>query len=122
MDTLPLTPNGKVDRKALPAPTLPEQPAVDFLAPETETEKTLARLWSDVLGVERIAANHDFFELGGHSLSAVRLFVRAREAFHLELPLSVIFETPTLADLAQRIDTLRQTSSQPSARASGPRP
>ena len=105
LDSLPLTPSGKVDFAALPAPdrARPERKP-DFVAPRTRTERMLASTWTELLGVDQVGAHDNFFELGGHSLVAIRLLSRMREAFQLELPLRAIFESPTLAGLAQLVE------------------
>ncbi|WP_163867066.1 non-ribosomal peptide synthase/polyketide synthase, partial [Myxococcus eversor] len=105
LDALPLTPNGKVDRKALPAPDLarPELGA-EYVAPRTPVEEALARVWSELLGVERVGALDDFFDLGGHSLLATQVVARVRSLFSTELPLRELFEARTVAALAARID------------------
>ncbi|MBO0798593.1 MAG: amino acid adenylation domain-containing protein, partial [Blastocatellia bacterium] len=107
LDALPLTPNGKVDRKALPQPewTRPELESA-FEASRTPAEEMLASIWTDVLGLDRVGVLDNFFELGGHSLLAIQVISRVREAFQVELALSDIFETPTIACLAKRIETL----------------
>ena len=101
LDTLPLSPNGKVDRRALPDPdpTRPELEAA-FVAPRTPLEAAIARIWSEVLGIDSIGVHDNFFELGGHSLLATQVVSRIAETFHLDLPLRTIFETPTVAQLA----------------------
>jgi amino acid adenylation domain-containing protein len=105
LDSLPLTPSGKLDQSSLPAPdrSRPEKKA-GYIAPRTQTEHTLAGQWSELLGVDRVSAHDNFFQLGGHSLLAMRLLSRLREAFRLELPLRTIFEAPTVAELAQRVE------------------
>jgi acyl-CoA synthetase (AMP-forming)/AMP-acid ligase II/acyl carrier protein len=103
LPALPLTPNGKTDRKALPDPEGAGRPAgVPWAAPRTPVEETLAGIWQDLLGVERIGIDDHFFDLGGHSLLATRLMARVRDVFAVNLPLSALFETtPTIAGLAQ---------------------
>jgi amino acid adenylation domain-containing protein len=104
LESLPLTPNGKIDRKALPAPDA-EQLAVqvEYVAPRNEVEESLARIWIDLLGVQRVGVYDDFFHLGGHSLLAARVVSRVREAFRVELPLATFFEESTLGNLADAI-------------------
>jgi len=102
---LPLKPSGKVDRAALPDPDLTRlESTTSFQAPRTQTEEILAGIWERVLGVERIGRADDFFSLGGYSLLATRIISRIRESFQVELPVRSIFEWPTLAELAQRIE------------------
>ncbi|RKH75115.1 amino acid adenylation domain-containing protein, partial [Corallococcus sp. AB032C] len=108
LDTFPLTPNGKVDRKALPVPDAPAS-AVGYIAPRTPTEEKLAALFAQVLRVPRVGATDHFFELGGHSLLATQLVSRVRVAFDVELPLQALFETPTVAEVAARIDAALQS-------------
>jgi acyl transferase domain-containing protein/thioesterase domain-containing protein/acyl carrier protein len=75
-----------------------------YEAPETESEKVLARIWSELLGIRQIGVNDDFFQLGGHSLHAVRLFVAIRKQYGLSLPLSTLFERPSIRPLAALLD------------------
>ena len=98
LDALPLTPTGKLDRKALPAPVRMQQ--VAYAAPVTEVEQKLARLWQEVLGVERVGLHDNFFQLGGDSLSAAEMIARFPEHFGMELPLASLFEASTIAGLA----------------------
>ncbi len=93
--------NGKIDREAFPTPPHEsQQPARDFVRPRTETERSLAAIWTDLLKVENIGIKDDFFDLGGHSLLAIRLVSRIRDVFEVELPLATLFQAPTIADLA----------------------
>ncbi|MCB0165830.1 MAG: amino acid adenylation domain-containing protein, partial [Anaerolineae bacterium] len=105
LDSFPLTPNGKIDRKALPAPEWRTGPAYE--PPQTPTQTSLAPIWAEVLGLERVGIHDNFFELGGHSLLATQLISQMRYRFQVDLPLRDLFEWPTVATLADRIDTLR---------------
>jgi amino acid adenylation domain-containing protein len=100
---LPLSPNGKVDHRALPAPEAMADAGHELAAPRTHLEERLADLWRDVLKVERLGIHDSFWELGGHSLPAARLAHRVRESFGVELPVSALFELPTLAEYAAAI-------------------
>ena len=109
LDGLPLTPSGKVDRRALSGPAFaPQAPDGSSGAePATATERELAALWREVLGIERVGAGDDFFDLGGHSLLAVQVLSRLRARLGVDLPVRVMFEAPTLAALARRADEAR---------------
>ena len=115
LDVIPLTANAKVDRAALPAPDR-GRPLLDgaFVEPRTTTEKKLAEIWRRLLDVDSVGIEDDFFELGGHSLKAAQLVSRVRETFEKVLPLRSIFEFPTIAGLASRIDEANLPSSLPS--------
>jgi amino acid adenylation domain-containing protein len=110
LDALPLTPNGKLDRKALPAPdqtrTESERP---YMPPRSPIEEILVAIWQDVLTIERIGIDDNFFELGGHSLLAIQLLVRINKRYQIELPLSSLFEAPTVAELSVKLETLLKT-------------
>jgi microcystin synthetase protein McyA len=102
---LPLNSNGKVDRAELPAPSLDRpQLSEDFVAPRTPIEKNLARIWSDVLKLNAVSAHDNFFELGGNSLLSIQAIARIRKACRVEMPLSAIFQSPTLAELALAVE------------------
>ena len=108
LERMPLTSNGKVDRSLLPEPTAENvQPAQEFAAPSTETEKTLAALWSDLLKIESIGRRDNFFGLGGSSLLVMRAVSRMRKTFGVDVQLRNLFERPTLAELAEVIDGMR---------------
>ncbi|MFQ5853285.1 MAG: AMP-binding protein, partial [Candidatus Binatia bacterium] len=104
LDVLPLTPTGKVDRRALPAPgrTRPELEST-FVAPRTPVEETLVGIWAEVVGVDQVGIQDNFFDLGGHSLAATRVISRVIKTFKVELPIKSLFESPTVADMAQVI-------------------
>jgi acyl carrier protein len=101
LDRLPLTPSGKVDRRALPkAEDGGGAERREITAPRTPVEELLAGIWGEVLKLECVCVRDDFFELGGHSLLAVQVMSRVRETFQVEMPLRVLFETPTVEGLA----------------------
>ncbi|MGN6152226.1 MAG: amino acid adenylation domain-containing protein, partial [Lysobacteraceae bacterium] len=107
LDALPLLPSGKLDRRALPAPDDAAFAQRAFEAPQGATETTLARIWSELLHVERIGRDDNFFELGGHSLLAVQLMERLRrEGLHADI--RVLFAKPTLSVLAQAVEDARR--------------
>jgi amino acid adenylation domain-containing protein/FkbH-like protein len=111
LETLPLTPNGKVDRKALPAP--PEDrsgTSEDFLPPSSAVEQQLAAIWREVLPVKEMGVRDNFFDLGGNSLLAIQVISRIRESFDVELPISALFDAPTILELAQMVSTNRSGS------------
>jgi amino acid adenylation domain-containing protein len=104
LDTLPLTSNGKIDRRNLPDPdqgTLEEER--DFVAPRTPVEESLAQIWAEVLKVRQVGIHDNFFELGGHSLSLTQVASRIRRDFLVSLPLRILFDAPTIADLSAAI-------------------
>jgi acyl carrier protein len=107
LDRLPLTANGKVDRRALPAPDeiQPEREET-CVAPETAVEEVLAGIWAEVLNLKQVSILDDFFESGGHSLLASQVIARVRDTFQVEIPLRSLFETPTVAGLAERIEAV----------------
>ncbi len=81
LDHLPLTPSGKIDRRSLPEPHAhTEQLGSAYTAPRNATEETLAAIWADVLGVEKVGVHDDFFELGGDSILSIQVVSRARQA------------------------------------------
>ncbi|MDF0499072.1 amino acid adenylation domain-containing protein, partial [Bradyrhizobium yuanmingense] len=100
---LPLTVNGKLDRKALPQPADDAYARAAYEAPQGAVETALARIWAELLGLERVGRNDHFFELGGHSLLVVQVSSRLSQAVGVELPLPTLFATPVLADLAASI-------------------
>jgi amino acid adenylation domain-containing protein len=114
LDALPLSPNGKVDRQALPDAKLtrPESEA-GFVAPRTPTEERVAEVWANVLGIERVGVQDNFFDLGGHSLLGTQIISRLTQAFQVDLPLRRLFETPTVAGLAESIDVACRSDRRP---------
>ncbi|HVH11654.1 MAG TPA: condensation domain-containing protein, partial [Longimicrobium sp.] len=112
LDALPLSPNGKLARRALPAPAF-DAAGEAYVAPRTAAEEVLAGIWAEVLRVERVGIRDRFFELGGHSLLATRVVARVREVFGIELPLRAVFEGPTVAELAERVEEIRRAGVPP---------
>ena len=105
LDQFALLANGKVNRSALPAPDPARLDAANAkIEPETPTQQILARIWCEVLGVERVGLHDNFFHLGGHSLLATRLTMRVRETLEIQLPLRTVFELPRLDAMASLIE------------------
>jgi amino acid adenylation domain-containing protein len=106
LEQLPLLPNGKVDRAALPHPKASlVRDAVPHVPPRTPVERRLAELWGGLLGIADVGVHDHFFRnLGGHSLLAVQLLSRVRDHFRVELSLRLLFEAPTIAELASAIE------------------
>ncbi|MFI6315845.1 non-ribosomal peptide synthase/polyketide synthase, partial [Nocardia fusca] len=101
LDAFPLNTSGKLDRKALPAPVFETR---EFRAASTPIEEIVAGVFADVLGVERIGADDDFFALGGNSLIATQVAARLGAALDTTVPVRMLFETPTVAALAVRVE------------------
>ncbi|MEU7876336.1 amino acid adenylation domain-containing protein, partial [Dactylosporangium sp. NPDC049140] len=105
--SMPMNRNGKVDRAALPAPDGRQLAAGgDYTAPNGPVQELLAGVWAELLGVERVGAGDNFFALGGHSLLATQVASRVRAVLGAELPVSALFDAPTLAGLAAVVDGL----------------
>lgn len=117
LNEFPLTVNGKVDRKALPVPEQAPVTAQEIVAPRTETEALLAKYWMELLKLETVGVYHNFFALGGHSLLATQVISRVKDGLGIQLPIRALFESPTIAGLAERIDTLKAIIQTPVAEA-----
>jgi hypothetical protein len=102
LPALPLTPTGKVDRKRLPAPERHRSAA--FVPPSSQTERIVAEVWAEALGLNQIGVHDNLFDLGGHSLLLPRIQARIRERLERDLPLLKLFEHPTVASLAADLD------------------
>ncbi|MEH2372336.1 non-ribosomal peptide synthetase [Nostoc sp.] len=111
LDSLPLTTSGKVDRWALTELDSLASRSIDkaFIAPQTPTELTLAKIWAEVLNVERVGIHDNFFDLGGDSLLTVRLLKQINKQFEYELPLSSLFLNPTIESLATSLSSERDS-------------
>jgi thioester reductase-like protein len=103
LQELPLMSSGKIDRNALPAPT-ESQDKKTIIAPRTATEKIVAEIWQDVLGLKQISIFDNFFDLGGHSLKAAQVISRLREQLSINIPLNYLFSEPTVAGLSSNLD------------------
>jgi amino acid adenylation domain-containing protein len=110
LDKLPLTPNGKIDRNALPAPDATTTTSTEKTLPRDATELQLLSVWETVLDVHPLGIHDNFFELGGHSLLAVKLMSHIQQQCGKRLPVSALFQSPTVATLAQQ---LRQEDTTP---------
>jgi amino acid adenylation domain-containing protein len=104
VDELPLTPNGKLDRSALPPPAVEERESTATVTPATATERRVAEIWQEVLGVDAVGSGDNFFHLGGHSLLAARVVTKVRDGFAIELSVRALFDRPTLAAFAAHVD------------------
>ncbi|MFB2981139.1 amino acid adenylation domain-containing protein [Microseira sp. BLCC-F43] len=107
LEKLPLLPNGKLDRNNLPAPNISAE-IRNYVAPRNPQEQLIADIWAEVLGLEKVGIYDNFLELGGHSLLASLVISRLREALAVELPVSALFESPTVASLSEKIEKLSQ--------------
>ncbi|MFQ4145494.1 amino acid adenylation domain-containing protein [Chlorogloeopsis sp. ULAP02] len=109
LEKLPLTPSGKIDRKGLPAPdTQDSDLAASFVAPRTTVEETLAGIWEQVLGIERVGIHDNFFELGGDSILCIQVIAKARQT-ELNITPKQLFQHQTIAELAKNIGTSQAT-------------
>jgi acyl carrier protein len=117
--SLPIGATRKVDRRALPLPRLDEAESErTFTPPRSDTERRLAAIWAEVLGREHVGVETNFFDAGGHSLTAMRIMSRVQETFGVRLPLTAVFERPTLEQSARLLDELASRVDAPAA--SGP--
>src|SRR6185436_13860063 len=108
LEALPLSANGKLDRKALPAPQAGAFAARAYEAPQGEVERTLAAIWSELLGGREVGRYDNFFDLGGHSLLAVQVISRLRQTLGVEVALGELFLHPVLADLAGALGVMEK--------------
>ena len=109
LETLPLTLNGKLNRRALPPPAATAYAQRSYERPRTATESDLARIWSDVLRLDRIGREDNFFELGGHSILAMQVIARIRTQLTVRLSMKAMFDYATLRELAAYVESLRDT-------------
>ncbi|QUY44989.1 non-ribosomal peptide synthetase [Acaryochloris marina] len=107
LETFPLTSSGKIDRKALPKPDTSQMLAANYVAPRNSLEEQIMQVWAEIFKQEKIGIYDNFFDLGGYSLLAVQIVSRLRQALNIEILLPHLFESPTIAELAQRVEVLR---------------
>jgi hypothetical protein len=113
MGSLPLTPNGKIDRRNLPAPgNRPAEESNAYVEPASAVEKVLAGVWEEALGRRHLGIRDDFFAIGGHSLAAMRVISSIRYVFKVDLPISKIFEFPTIEGLGRALQADESTPGQ----------
>jgi acyl carrier protein len=107
IETVPLLPSGKVNRALVGRGATALVDSHDWVGPRTETEVQLAEIWRELLKVERVRVDESFFELGGHSLLVLQMTARIRRTMEVELPVRTVFESPTIAGLAQEVQKAR---------------
>jgi thioester reductase-like protein len=107
LERFPLTPRGKMDRNALPAPEEEARLGQTYTAPANDVEKTLVEIWQSLFDVTPIGVHDDFFRLGGHSLLGLKMMSRVKASLSVELSIKMLFELPTIGQLAQHIIALR---------------
>ena len=101
----PLTPNFKIDRNALPQPDRHAKAGrKKYTAPITDAEKVIAEIWAEALGLEQVSVDEDFFELGGHSLIAVQVMTKIEQKTGCRLPITALFESPTVRELGSMLN------------------
>lgn len=114
LNALPMTSTAKIDRQALTrADHTYVEPQREYVAPRTDTERTLAQIWCAVLALDQVGIHDDFFRLGGHSLLATQVISRVRQAWHIELPVRSFLRIRTISELAEEIERLKETSTAP---------
>jgi amino acid adenylation domain-containing protein len=109
LDSLPVTHNGKLNKHLLPSPD-GSRPDLEmaFVEPRNQIERSLASLWEEILGLDRVGIHDNFFDLGGHSLLATRVNSRVRRVFNISLPVRSLFDYPTVGSLAQAIGEMQK--------------
>jgi amino acid adenylation domain-containing protein len=114
LDHFPLNDNGKLDRSKLPAPDeLNQYPDDLVIAPRTEIEELIANVWQDVLKLDNINVHDNFFELGGHSLLAIQIVAKLSDVVDREVSLKTLFDAPTIAGLAEKLETIIRDGNTP---------
>ena len=122
LHALPLGPTGKIDVKALPPPHALDAERQNAAPPRNDTERRLLLIWSDLLELPGIGIQDRFFDLNGHSLAAAEMFVRIAQTFGVSLPVRILAEASTIADLAAAIDAARAGAAWPMRTAAWRKP
>jgi thioesterase domain-containing protein/acyl carrier protein len=102
LDAMPLTPNGKIDRRALPAPDT-NRSEQGYVAPRTVTEEALARIWAEVLKLDRVGVHDNFFEIGGHSLAMLQLTQQIERRLGMSIPPAALYQSQSVASLVHSL-------------------
>ena len=105
LEALPLTAHGKIDRQSLPAPRQTRSDlSQEYVGPRNTVEAAVSEIWAQALGIEQVGIHDNFFELGGLSLMVPEVTLALQKVLGVELPLRAIFETPTVAGIAEALD------------------
>ncbi|WP_291571169.1 non-ribosomal peptide synthetase [Clostridium sp. UBA4548] len=107
LEKMPLTTNGKLDRRALPEPNL-DASLTEYETPRNEVEKALAKIWTEILAIERVGINDNFFDLGGHSLKATMLIAKIHKELSKEVPLKELFKSPTIKGISKYLESAEE--------------
>ncbi|NEQ72621.1 MAG: hypothetical protein F6K23_05790 [Okeania sp. SIO2C9] len=109
LDAFPLTPSGKIDRRALPVPdTVPSGLSTAYVMPQTETEQLLAKIWQEVLQVEKVGIYDNFFELGGHSLLIIKVHTKLQEIYPQDISIVKLFQHPNISEFSKYLIDLER--------------
>ena len=106
IESIPLTVNGKINKKALPPPEISSLQKQEFVGPRNPMEAQLVNIWENVLNVQRVGIHDNFFDLGGHSLLVIQVTSEIRKELHVELPVAIVFQYSTVAELRGYIDIM----------------
>jgi non-ribosomal peptide synthetase component E (peptide arylation enzyme) len=109
LEQWPLNSNGKIDRKKLPQPEV-EIRQQEYVGPRNLTEEMVCQLWQEIIRAERVGIHDNFFRIGGHSLLAAKVATRVRASFNVDIQLRTMFDSPTVAQLAEAIDRAKQAA------------
>ena len=105
MESIPITVNGKIDREALPQPdAIRPILQIEYVAPQTEFEMLIKDMWTEVMQIDKIGIHDNFIDIGGDSLSGIRVVTRINEAMDLDLPVNIVFQKTTIAQLANYVE------------------